>query len=119
MATIRYGCRFAQFGYEPFDLDRAILGGLEYFKSASSVVDRTDVIAYRFVGGRSNLDRRYLISRLRINHTLSRVHFAKETLGYFIMNPPSYFHYSLCLGRLTSSPLCLTEIEAQSRTHLI
>jgi hypothetical protein len=101
---------------EPFDLNRAILGGLEYFKSASSVVDRTDVIAYRFVGGRSNLDRRYLISRLRINHTPSWVHFDKETLGYFIMNPPSYFHCSLCLGRLTPSPLCLTEIEAQSRT---
>jgi hypothetical protein len=44
----------------------------------------------------------------------SRVHFAKETLGYFIMNPPSYFHCSLCLGRLTPSPLRFLGFEAQS-----
>jgi hypothetical protein len=65
---------------------------------------------------RFNPGRRIWIVRPTIEDTPSRVHFAKETLGYFIMNPPSYFHCSLCLGRLTPSPLCLTEIEAQSRT---
>jgi hypothetical protein len=75
-------------GWVPLDRDRVARVRSECIKSTPSDRDPTPLIAYRFAARWSNLDRSDLIGRPRVHRTPSRVSFAKETLCFYIINPP-------------------------------